>query len=42
MRKVENEVEFEVQRGVGLGLRSLLLTDPAGNWVSISETPVLW
>jgi len=39
---VENEIEFEVQRGVGLGLRLLLLTDPAGNWVSISETPVLW
>ncbi|HEX4793001.1 MAG TPA: hypothetical protein VH370_04370 [Humisphaera sp.] len=39
---VENKIEFEVQRGVVVGLRSLLLTDPAANWVSISEAPIVW
>ena len=40
-RLFEREIEFEIQRGLLPGQRTLLLLDPAGNWVAISEAPVL-
>jgi len=40
-RLIEREIEFEIQRGLLPGQRALLLLDPAGNWVAISEAPVL-
>jgi hypothetical protein len=36
---IENEIEFEVQKGLTPGQRSLLLIDPGGNWVALSEAP---
>lgn len=37
-RLTEREIEFLRQRGFGPGEESLLLRDPAGNWVEISES----
>ena len=38
---IEREMEFEVQKGLLPGQRTLLLLDPAGNWVAISEAPAV-
>ena len=38
---IEREMEFEIQKGLLPGQRTLLLQDPAGNWVAISEAPVV-
>ena len=34
---IEREIEYERQKGLDVGDTSLVLLDPAGNWVSISE-----
>jgi hypothetical protein len=34
---IEREMEFEVKKGLLPGQPTLLLLDPAGNWVAISE-----
>ena len=36
---VENEIEFEIQKSLTPGHRKLLLLDPAGNWVELTEAP---
>lgn len=38
---IERQTEFEVQKGLLPGQRSLLLTDPAGNWLELSESPLI-
>jgi hypothetical protein len=40
-RLIEREMEYEVQKSLLPGRRTLLLLDPGGNWVSISESPPL-
>jgi catechol 2,3-dioxygenase-like lactoylglutathione lyase family enzyme len=35
------EMEYTRQRGLGPGKQSLLLRDPAGNWVEVSEMTLL-
>ena len=37
----EREIEFVRQRGFGPGEDSLLLRDPAGNWVEVSESKLI-
>jgi catechol-2,3-dioxygenase len=37
-RLTDAEIEFTHQRGMVPGLESLLLLDPAGNWVEITDT----
>ncbi len=37
----EREVEYDRVRGLLPGLLSLLLRDPAGNWVELFESPVV-
>ena len=37
----EREIEFELQKGLLPGQRTVLLQDPAGNWVAISQAPLL-
>jgi hypothetical protein len=34
---IEREIEFEWQRGLSVARDTLLLRDPAGNWVAITE-----
>ena len=36
------EMEYERLRGLVAGADTLLLRDPAGNWVSLSESAQLW
>jgi len=35
---IEREIEFTYQRGLAPGQESLLLLDPAGNWIELTET----
>lgn len=39
---VEAEIESTRQKGLSPGQDSLLLMDPAGNWMEILETRVVW
>lgn len=34
---VEREIEYEWQRGLSVGRDTLVLKDPAGNWVALTE-----
>jgi len=34
---IEREIEFQWQRGLSLGRDTLLLQDPAGNWIALTE-----
>ncbi|HEV7302339.1 MAG TPA: hypothetical protein VGN72_23575 [Tepidisphaeraceae bacterium] len=36
-RLTEAEIEYTVQRGIFPGLESLLLLDPAGNWIEVTD-----
>ena len=38
----EAEVEFVRQKGISPGQETLLVQDPAGNWVELSEAPTMW
>jgi hypothetical protein len=38
----EAEVEFVRQKGIVPGQGTLLVQDPAGNWVELSEAPTMW
>lgn len=42
LKLIEAELEFTRQRGLSLGQDSLLLLDPAGNWIEILEARVVW
>lgn len=42
LKFVETEIEFTRQKGLSPGQDSLLLLDPAGNWMEILETRVVW
>lgn len=42
LKFVEAEIEFTRQKGLSPGQDSLLLLDPAGNWMEILETRVVW
>ncbi len=38
---IEREIEYTRQKGVAVGYESLLLQDPAGNWIELVETKEL-
>jgi hypothetical protein len=42
MKLVGAEIEFTRQKGLSPGQDSLLLLDPAGNWMEILEARVVW
>lgn len=37
LKLIEREIEYERQRGLGAAQDLLVLQDPAGNWVALSE-----
>jgi catechol-2,3-dioxygenase len=41
-RLVERQIEYSYQRGINPGAESLVLLDPAGNWVEMTDTRGVW
>lgn len=39
---IDAEIEYSRQKGLTPGQDVLLLLDPAGNWVELSEAPKVW